>query len=103
MIFIAGISPKTKVLDQNPRRCPICGLHQAYFKRVDHFLSLFFIPLLRIKKGDPFVMCDRCEKAIPDFDPDISTQPGHGKKNCLSCNRFLDQDFTYCPYCGKRI
>ena len=27
--FIAGISPKVKVLDEKPRRCPVCGLHQA--------------------------------------------------------------------------
>ena len=47
MIFIAGISPKTKILDQNPRRCPLCGLHQAYYKRMDYYLSLFFIPLFR--------------------------------------------------------
>jgi hypothetical protein len=33
MIFIAGVSPKIKVLDQNPRRCPVCGLNQAYYKR----------------------------------------------------------------------
>jgi hypothetical protein len=49
MIFIAGVSPKIKVLDQNPRRCPVCGLHQAYNKRMDHYLSLFFIPILRVK------------------------------------------------------
>jgi len=103
MIFIAGISPKTKVLDQNPRRCPLCGLHQAYFKRVDHYLSLFFIPLLRVKKGDPFIMCDRCEKTIPEFGPDFSQQTDVKNKTCPYCERSLDQDFKYCPYCGKRF
>ena len=103
MIFIAGISPKTKKLDQNPRRCPLCGLHQAYFKRVDYYLSLFFIPLLRFKKGDPFIMCDHCEKAIPEFGPDFSQQTGDKNKTCTYCQRSLDQDFEYCPYCGKLI
>jgi hypothetical protein len=62
MILIAGVSPKIKVLDQNPRRCPGCGLNQAYSKRTDHYLSLFFIPIFRVKKGEPFIICDRCER-----------------------------------------
>jgi RNA polymerase subunit RPABC4/transcription elongation factor Spt4 len=103
MILIAGISPKTKVLDQNPRRCPICGLNQAYYKRVDHYLSLFFIPLLRVKKGDPFIICDRCNKTIPQSEPDILYQANYGMKTCPSCGRSLDLEFKYCPNCGQRI
>jgi hypothetical protein len=49
MILIAGVLPKIKVLDQNPRRCPVCGLNQAYSKRTDHYLSLFFIPIFNRK------------------------------------------------------
>jgi hypothetical protein len=103
MIIIAGVSPKTKILDQNPRRCPLCGLHQSYFKRVDHYLSFFFIPLLRVKKGNPFIMCDRCQKTVPEFEPDISQQTGDRPKTCHYCKMSLDRDFKYCPYCGKRI
>ncbi len=102
MIFIAGISPKTKVLDQNPRRCPVCGLHQAYYKRVDHYLSLFFIPLLRIKKGNPFIICDRCDRTIHQSGPDIWHQAGYENKTCSSCNRTLEPEFKYCPNCGQR-
>jgi hypothetical protein len=42
--FIAGIQPKTVALDGLPKRCPSCGLDQALTKRVDHYLSLFFLP-----------------------------------------------------------
>ena len=98
MFFIVGISPKTKILDQNAKRCPVCGLHQAYYKRVDYYLSLFFIPLLRVKKGDPFIMCDRCERAVSEFGPDFSRQTGDTPKTCRFCNRSLDGDFNYCPY-----
>jgi len=103
MIFIAGISPKTKIIDQNPRRCPVCGLNQAYFKRVDSYLSLFFIPVLRIKKGEPFIMCERCEKTIHEFGPEFSQQTGHKTGTCKFCGKFLDRNFKYCPYCGKQI
>jgi RNA polymerase subunit RPABC4/transcription elongation factor Spt4 len=100
MIFIAGVSPKIKVLDQNPRRCPVCGLNQAYYKRTDHYLSLFFIPIFRIKKGEPFIACDRCEQTAPG--PDFTRQPHEGANICRSCGKALDKDFKYCPHCGKR-
>ncbi|MGD2188104.1 MAG: zinc ribbon domain-containing protein [Desulfobacterales bacterium] len=103
MIFIAGVSPKIKVLDQNPRRCPVCGLHQAYYKRMDHYLSLFFIPLFRIRKGEPFIMCDRCERSVNEFGPDVNRQQPEGAQTCRSCGKVLDKDFKYCPHCGKKI
>jgi hypothetical protein len=58
--FIGGIQPKTIDLDNQPRMCPSCGLYQARLKRVDQYLSAFFIPVLRVKKGDPFLLCERC-------------------------------------------
>ena len=72
--FIAGIQPKTVELDAPSRMCPKCGLYQAQLKRVDHYLSLFFIPLFPVKKGNPFLECRRCagvftESGQPWFEP----------------------------------
>jgi len=103
MIFIAGVSPRVKVLDQNPRRCPVCGLNMAYHKRIDHYLSLFFIPILRVKKGAPFLACDRCENAKRATGPEFSRQPQDNSQTCGSCGRSVAADFKFCPYCGKRI
>jgi RNA polymerase subunit RPABC4/transcription elongation factor Spt4 len=103
MIFIAGVSPKIKVLDQNPRRCPVCGLHQAYNKRTDHYLSLFFIPILRVKKGEPFLACDRCEQTAQAPGPDLTRQQYEEARTCRYCGKALNKDFKYCPQCGKRI
>ena len=103
MIFIAGISPKTKTLDQTPRRCPVCGLHQAYSRRIDHYLSLFFIPVLRVKKGEPVIICDRCEHARPEFGPEYSRRQADNGKHCRYCGKPLNEDFMYCPYCSKRV
>jgi hypothetical protein len=105
MIFIAGVAPKIKILDQNPRRCPLCNLNQAYYKRMDHYLSFFFIPILRVKKGKPFIMCDRCAQTFHasgaggDF---ANQQPGEAG-TCRYCGKNLDKEFKFCPGCGRRI
>jgi hypothetical protein len=101
MIFIAGISPKTKRLDQNPQRCPVCGLGQAYSARIDHYLSLFFIPILRVKKGEAFMMCDHCEKPVGQLAKEYASSANSRNQQCRYCGRTLQKDFNYCPYCGK--
>ena len=101
MFLIAGISPRTIVVDKNPRICPGCGLNQAYFKRIDHYFNLFFIPILRVKKGDPFIMCDRCEKTGHEFDQEYAAMPARPEMTCNHCGINIDQNFKYCPHCGK--
>jgi predicted amidophosphoribosyltransferase len=103
MIFIAGVAPKIKNLDQNPRRCPVCGLNQAYYRRMDHYLSLFFIPILRVKKGEPFIRCDRCEQTFHEFGSDFNRRRTEKAGMCRYCGKTLDEDFKYCPGCGRRI
>ena len=104
MFLIAGVSPKIKILDKNPKICPVCGLAQAYYKRVDHYLNLFFIPILRVKKGEPFIMCDRCERTVHEFKEEYSsTWPDIKKKQCHHCGKTIEKDFEYCPYCGKTV
>jgi hypothetical protein len=103
MFLIAGISPKTKILDTIPRRCPLCGLSRAYFKRVDHYFSIFFIPVLRIKKGEPFIMCEKCEMAVHEMEKDFQSQQTNGKFTCKYCSRRLQKGFKFCPFCGKPV
>jgi hypothetical protein len=80
--LIAGVQPKTRVLDQTPARCPSCGLFQAQLRRVDHYFSLFFIPLLRVKQGTPFLYCQRCQRPVDDetaaVSPTAGTTPARG-------------------------
>lgn len=101
MFLVAGISPKIKILDNTPRICPICGLAQAYQKRIDHYLSLFFIPLVKVKKGEPFIACNRCEREVHDSESGYNAWSGKHDAKCDNCGRILKDDFMYCPYCGK--
>ncbi len=103
-LFIAGVQPKTRTLDLTPRRCPQCGLHQAYAQQVDHYFSLFFIPLVRVKKGEPFLYCRRCRQPVDSGLGASPTTPAHDqqKPTCRQCGRSIQKEFHYCPYCGKR-
>ena len=93
MIFIAGVQPKTKTLDNAPDICPDCGLKTARYRRTDHYFSLFFIPLLRVKKGLPVLVCDGCRPASKPFS-------GH---RCRGCHMAMEPEFKYCPYCGEPV
>jgi hypothetical protein len=99
--LVGGISPKTVVLDASPRRCPACGLFQARVQRVDHYLNLFFIPLWRVKKGMPLLVCNRCGTLSP---PDAAAQSAAASavQECANCGQPLAADFRYCPHCGAR-
>jgi RNA polymerase subunit RPABC4/transcription elongation factor Spt4 len=104
MFLIGGVTPKIKILDNTPKRCPVCGLHQAYYKRVDHYFNLFFIPIVRVKKGEAFIMCERCERTINEFDKEYGSDwPDIKETTCRHCGKTLDKSFKYCPYCGKPI
>ncbi len=100
MIFIAGVSPKTTVLDQTARLCPVCGLARARMHRVDHWFSLFFIPVLRVKKGDAFIFCDRCDRPVNGMPAGPADEPRTPQAGCPACGRSLEEDHRFCPYCG---
>lgn len=103
MIFIGGVSPKMKVLSEKPELCPVCGLAQARYKRIDHYLSLFFIPVFRVKKGEPFLMCDRCERAVQEMGPEYDQYIEQQEAQCTGCGRSLHPEFSYCPHCGRKV
>ncbi|NLJ28754.1 zinc ribbon domain-containing protein [Desulforhabdus amnigena] len=101
--FIGGIQPKTVELEEIPRLCPACGLAQARLRRVDYYLSLFFIPLFPVKRGEPVLICDRCG-AVSSPDAPFDARPSVlSKKECPQCGQPLDPTFKYCPHCGSRI
>lgn len=102
MFIIAGVSPKIKTIESTPRICSVCGLAQAYLKRIDHYLTLFFIPIIRVKKGEPILICERCEKNVPEIRRGNQLQTSR-ETNCRSCGRTIEKEFMYCPYCGKPI
>jgi len=103
MFLIAGLQPKTKRMGDTPQRCPACGLVQAYLTRIDHYLSLFFIPLIPVKQGEPFLMCDHCQQPVDESRASAPTPPSSGSTvACVACREPVDQSHRYCPHCGQR-
>ncbi|MBA3036966.1 MAG: zinc ribbon domain-containing protein [Desulfobacterium sp.] len=101
MFFIAGISPKTIAIDEHKKLCPVCGLARAYYRRIDHYFTLFFIPLFRVKKGEDFLMCEKCEQEMKEFGFGDNSLQANKIVTCNNCGKKLQVDFIFCPYCGK--
>jgi len=104
--FIGGIQPKTVLVDRQPRSCPACGHVGVYQKRVDHYVSLFFIPLFPVKRGTPFLMCEKCNTILDEHGAGMDRtdfEQMRGENRCPSCGRPINADFTFCPYCGKAL
>jgi DNA-directed RNA polymerase subunit RPC12/RpoP len=99
--FIGGVQPKTVLVDKQPRDCLSCGQRFVYLKRTDHYLSLFFIPLFPVKKGIPFLVCNRCGSVVDETGRGIREQ--HTENRCSHCGRSVEEDYVYCPYCGKSV
>jgi len=66
-LFIGGIQPRKRFLEGDPRVCPECGRPAMLPCRVDHYLSLFFIPLFPVRKGEAALCCRECGATEP-FD-----------------------------------
>lgn len=101
--LIGGVQPKTTTLDRTFRICPGCGFAQAQLKRIDHYVSLFFIPVFRVKKGVPVLICKSCGGgSSPDRTFREAGKDAFGKM-CSQCGYTLSGDFRYCPECGMQI
>jgi predicted amidophosphoribosyltransferase len=99
--FIGGSQPRTVTLDSTDRLCPRCGRPALHLKRTDQYLSLFFIPVFPLKRGEPYLLCDNCgySSAVPAESGPVSSFP----TTCPHCGRRLDRDFRFCPNCGAPL
>jgi len=102
--FIGGIGPRRIVLDDTRRPCSRCGRAACRHVRIDQYLSVFFIPLVRIKKGEPVWACEECGALDGDSGADPAREGGTLRPSiCRTCGRRLEPDFAFCPKCGFRI
>ena len=98
--FIGGVQPRTVRLEKYGGACPRCSRFDVWVKRVDQYISVFFIPLIRIKKGVPFISCENCNSVFDNLSRMEEIDEVH---RCNSCGKEVEPDFRYCPYCGHWI
>jgi len=101
--FIAGIQPKTRVLDDERRMCPACKKVTLQRRRVDQMLSVFFIPLFAVERGEPFFACPECGASAGENGDERQGAESRRREICQMCGRPLERDFVYCPGCGRRV
>ena len=94
--FIGGVQPRKKTLEIRAEACPYCREHKIRLQRIDRYISLFFIPVLRIKKGIPYLACGGCGKSVDSGE-------GFYPDRCAFCGRELQPDYIYCPTCGRKL
>ena len=60
-LFIGGVGPHTKTVKRlKAATCPNCGQHRVRIRRRDKVFSLFFIPVVRLRKGHAYKECKDC-------------------------------------------
>lgn len=122
MFFMIGISDDRKDLDYSRMVvCDACGAYGRYSVFMTcTVLSLFFIPCLRWNKKY-FVQASCCG-SIFELDGDVGRRIAGGEdvrirpehlrrvhggagaaKRCGSCGYVTNEDFDFCPKCGKRF
>lgn len=122
MFFIGSISNGEKKLDYiQSTVCSRCGA----FGRMEIYMtymcfSLFFIPIFKWNKK--YYVKYTCCNSIYVLDDEIGTKISHGENisisednlhladyniptinRCNNCGYICDNDFEYCPKCGKKL
>jgi len=102
-IFVGGIQPKTVNIDKQARTCPSCGHFNVHLKRIDQYLSLFFIPLFPVKKGTPFLICENCNSVFSKDGVRMNVSQSGEQCLCPKCKNRVSPEFLFCPYCGHSL
>lgn len=128
MIFIGGISQGRKILDYvRTVICGCCGRYGRYEVIMTYtYFSFFFIPLFKWNRqffvrmtccGAVYRLDDQVGREIlsgnqVEIEPGDLTlvQGGQGtsgfgtaRKRCGSCGYETEEDFEYCPKCGRHF
>ena len=132
MIFIGGISQGQKILNYvKTVICSRCGGYGRYQVVMTYmYFSFFFIPLFKWNKR--FYVKMSCCDAVYELDQEVGKALLHGQqadikssdltlvqegrrrgyydsgtyktwKKCGNCGYETEEDFEYCPKCGRRL
>ncbi len=123
MFFMMGITQGRKDFEYNQTViCDRCGTYGRYQVFMTYMcLSLFFIPCFKWNKQ--YYVQSACCDTIYSLDPEIGRQIARGAdieilpqhltqvqagyrscyKRCINCGFETQEDFEFCPKCGRRF
>ena len=123
MFFIMGITQGRKDFDYNQMMvCAHCGSYGRYQVYMTYMcLSLFFIPCLKWNRQ--YYVQSTCCNTVYSLAPEIGKQVAGGEKieilpehltqvqagyksrvkRCVNCGYETQEEFEYCPKCGRRF
>ena len=119
MIFIAGISPKFKVLNQSNGVCPVCGKSVNFnVSKKYSVVTLFFIPIIPFG-ASYYLDCPNC-KSIMSLSKAKGKKIEQGSVNtvnnsdmeifqnnvgsvCTACGAKIIVNQNFCYHCGTRL
>ncbi len=120
-IGIFGIHQSDKFIEtHNNAICPSCGGFTRFeiFKTYSYF-HIFFFPIF--KWNIRYFIKTACCNSIYKLDPYIGKQYEKGQnpeildehlnrlnnsfpyKACPNCKAHIETDYSFCPYCGKKV
>lgn len=68
-IFIIGVAPRQKKISEGDFVCPSCQQKRPYTQvKSAQWLSLFFIPVFPLGKGEEYVTCHHCRQS---YEPQV--------------------------------
>lgn len=118
-IGIFGIQDKQKEVCDIKIECKNCNSRHIKLYKTFRYFHIFFLPIYKWKNRY-HAFCDNCgivysipeekgmkaEKGESDVIIYWDLEEVHKKpivKRCPNCNNQVDDNFEYCPYCGKKL
>lgn len=124
MFLIMGLSPGEKKIDfEQTIICDLCGQYGRLEVYLNYMaFSLFFIPIIQWNKR--YIIKTTCCNGTCEIDGTLGQEIAKGRvnkldpkdlpftkggdnrhksKQCEFCGYITDQDFRFCPKCGKRL
>ncbi|CAN1176152.1 hypothetical protein LINPERHAP2_LOCUS32381 [Linum perenne] len=103
--FAGGVSQQVRqVLKQNAGRCINCG-SSTDLVDYDNVLKLFFVPVWRWPGKESLMHCNDCNIFFPkSFSPPPPPPSMIGESlRCRFCDRPVEAEFRFCPFCGSDL
>ncbi|KAL6214986.1 hypothetical protein ACLB2K_014418 [Fragaria x ananassa] len=104
--LLGGVEQQARqVLKSGAGRCIVCR-SPADLVDYEKVLKLFFVPVWRWPGKEPLMHCYNCKLFFPQnyaLPPPKADSTAEELLRCRVCDRRVDAEFSFCPYCGSAM